>query len=219
MKIVTALFMIIVLSCSVIYGQIEKDSTPTHYCMIMYGKSPFLFGSEKSNDNIALALHPITGNKMFGFNAWYMREDHSSYYEKRKSLVIFQPFMLITMKSLALKLGVNIAIIDDGEVSGFMAMFPAFEIHIGNLHKFFISAGYKSEIFLGLLTAGVHYVFNKNTSQIMIGCGCDGSEINYSAITCGIEHTIFDSLILRLRGNILLKYSHYGIQIGVGMFL
>ena len=161
MKKIAALLMIIVLFCSAAYGQTEKEKSLAHYLMVMYGNGPFLWDScAQSNNSIALSYYPTLRGKRFGFglNAWYIQEDHTSYYGKRESVIVAQPFLLFKTKYIGLKFGLNIAAPLESESAGILVALLAFEVRLGILDRLYISGNYKSDIFLGLYTADIHYI-------------------------------------------------------------
>jgi len=218
MKIVTALLMIIVLSCSVVYGQTEKDSTPIHYLMVMYGKNQLYFDSINSHQIISIGYNPMQKNKGFGLNAWYLKDDHTSYYGYKESWIIIQPSTQLLYESFALKLGINVCILSKGEESGLKLWQPAVEIKYGIIKKLYFSAGYRSDMFFGRITANLHYMLNDNISEIMLGYTYkeDWNE-DYNGFTYKFNYMIFRKLLLRVCGNVDFKFNSKGIQGGVGM--
>lgn len=212
------IFVIIFFACALLNAGENKNSAPTHYCMLLYGKNQLYLDSIKSHKNISIIYNPLPNINGFGLNAWYVQEDHTSYYGFKESFFIIQPSTNILNKSLALKLGINIIIPSEGEESVASALLPALEIKLGKLNKLYFSAGYRLELFFGRLTANLNYIFNDNTSSIMLGYTyCDDDNDDYSGFTYKIDYTIFKKILLRVWGNANFTRKLYGTQVGIGM--
>ncbi|MDP8227097.1 MAG: hypothetical protein P9L89_05610 [Candidatus Celaenobacter polaris] len=211
---VLKIFVILFLACALLNADKSKNSAHTHYCMVLYGKNQLLLDSIKSHKNISVIYNPLPNINGFGLNTWYIQEDHTSYYGFKESLFVIQPSTNILYKSLTLKLGINVIILSEGEEPGMKAWLPAFEIKLGNLNKLYFSAGYRSELFFGRLTANLNYRFNDNTSSIMLGYAYfdDGND-GYSGFTYKIDYTIFQRILLRVWGNANFSRKLYGTQV------
>ena len=220
MKIVTVLIVIVMLSYSVIYGQEVKEKTPSHYLMVMYGKNQLYFDSINSHQIISIGYNPIQKNKGLGINAWYLQDDHTSYYGFKESMIIIQPSIHLLHKSLALKLGINIYILSEGEEPGLKAWLPAIEIKYGFMKNLYLSFNFKSDMFFGSVNANVHYLLNDNISEIMLGYAYkeDWNE-DYNGLAYKLDWLVFRKFLLRLCGNVDFKFISQGIEAGIGIFL
>jgi len=159
-------------------------------------------------------------SKGFGLNAWYLRDDLTSYYGFKESIVLIQPSTHILHKSLALKLGITILILSEGEEPGLKAWLPAVEIKYGIMKNIYFSTGYRSDMFFGRLTANLHYVFSDNISEIMIGyTNKENWDDEYNGLTYKLDCMIFNKLLLRVCVNVDYKFSSQGIQAGIGMLI
>lgn len=220
MKIVTVLLMIIVLFCSVIYGHAQKDKIPSHYLIVMYGKSQLYFDSINSHQSISVGYNPMHKNKGFGLNAWYLQDDHTSYYGFKESMIIIQPSIHLLHKSLVVKLGWNVFILSEGEEPGLKTWQPAIEINYGFMENFYLSFNFKSDMFFGSVNANIHYVFNDNISGIMLGYAYkENWDDDYNGLIYKLDCKVFKKFLLRVCGNVDFKFSPQGIQVGVGMLL
>ena len=188
--------------------------------MVLYGKNQLLLDSIESHKNISIIYNPLPNINGFGLNAWYIQEDYTSYYGFKESFFVIQPFLNIPHKFLALKLGINVIIPSEGEESVASVLLPAFEIKLGKLNKLYFSAGYRSELFFGRLTANLNYIFNDNSSSIMLGYTyCDDGNDGYSGLTYKIDYTVFKKILLRVWGNANFARKVYGTQVGIGMLI
>lgn len=220
MKRVTVLIVIVMLSYSVIYGQEVKEKTPTHYLMVMYGKNQLYFDSINSHQIISIGYNPMQINKGFGLNAWYLQDDYTSYYGFKESMIIIQPSVHLIHKSLVVKLGWNVFILSEGEEPGLKVWQPAVEIKYGFMKNFYLSAGYRSDMFFGRITANLHYMFNDKISEIMLGYTYkENWDDDYNGFTYKLNYMIFRKFLLRICGNVDFKFSPQGIQAGIGIFL
>jgi len=219
-KIFIVAFLIVLCTSSVLYAEHKGEKNPTHYLMAMYGKNQLYFDSINSHQNILIGYNPMPNRKGFGLNAWYLQDDHTSYYGFKESNIIIQPSTHILYKSLALKLGINVIILSEGEEPGLKSLLPAVEIKYGITGKLYFLAGYRSDMFFGRLTSNLNYVFNDRTSSIMLGYTyADVSNDGYSGLTYKIDYTIFKRFLLRVWGNANFARKLYGTQVGIGIFL
>ena len=217
-KIFIVAFLIVLCTSSVLYAEHKGEKNPTHYLMAMYGKNQLYFDSINSHQNILIGYNPMPNRKGFGLNAWYLQDDHTSYYGFKESMIIIQPSANILYKFLALKLGINVIILNEGEEPGLKAWLPAIEIKYGFMKNFNLSASYRSEMFFGCLTANLHYRFNDEISEIMLGYTYedDGDE-DYNGLTYKVDYMIFRKFLLRVWGNANFARKLYGTQVGVGV--
>ena len=215
---VLKIFLILFFACALLNAGENKNSAPAHYCMLLYGKNQLYLDSIKSHKNISIIYSPLPNINGFGLNAWYIQDDHTSYYGFKESFLILQPSTNILYKSLAIKLGINVIILSEGEEPGLKVWLPTFEIKLGNLKKLYFAAGYRSELFFGCLTANLNYRFNDNTSSIMFGYAyADDDNDDYSGLTYKIDYTIFKKILLRVWGNANFSRDLYGTQVGIGV--
>jgi hypothetical protein len=220
MKRVTVLIVIVMLSYSVIYGQEVKEKTPSHYLMVMYGKNQLYFDSINSHQSISIGYNPIQINKGFGLNAWYLQDDHTSYYGFKESMIIIQPSVHLIHKSLVVKLGWNVFILSEGEEPGLKVWQPAIEIKYGFMKNFYLSFNFKSDMFFGSVNSNIHYLFNDNISGIMLGYAYkENWDDDYNGFTYKLDWLVFRKFLLRVCGNVDFKFKSQGIQAGIGIFL
>ncbi len=211
------ILVIIIFVYAMLNADGNKKSEHTHYCMVLYGKNQLYLDSIRSHKNISFIYNPLPNINGFGLNAWYIQDDCTSYYGFKESFFVIQPSTNILYKSLALKLGINVIILIEGEEPGMKALLPTFEIKLGNLNNLYFSAGYRSELFFGRLTANLNYRFSDNTSSIMLGYTyCDDGNHGYSGFTYKIDYTIFKKILLRVWGNANFARKLYGTQVGIG---
>lgn len=186
----------------------------------MYGKNQLYFDSIGSYQFISIGYNPLPQTKRFGLNAWYLQDAYTSYYGFKESIILIQPSTHILHKSLALKLGITILILSEGEEPGLKAWLPAIEIKYGFMKNFYLSAGYRSDMFFGPLAANLHYMFNDNISEIMFGYTYDEyADVSDNRLTYKIVYMVFRKFLLRVCGNVDLKFKSQGIQMGIGMFI
>ena len=102
-KIVILLGMLFFI-CALIHADENKESEHTHYCMVMYGENQLLLDSITSHKNISVVYTPLPNINGFGLNVSYLRDDYTSYYGFKESMIIIQPSANILYKFLALKL-------------------------------------------------------------------------------------------------------------------
>jgi len=217
-KKIIILFGMLFFICALLNSGENKKSLHTHYCMVLYGKNQLYLDSISSHKNISIVYTPLPNINGFGLNAWYLQDDYTSYYGYKESTIIIQPSTHILYKSLALKLGINVLILSEGEEPGLKSLLPAVEIKYGITGKLYFLAGYRSDMFFGRLTANLNYVFNDRTSSIMLGYTyADVSKDGYSGFTYKIDYTIFKKFLLRVWGNANFARKLYGTQVGVGV--
>ena len=198
----------------------NKDPAHTHYCMVLYGKNHLYFDSINSHQSISIGYNPLPQTKGFGLNAWYLQDDNTSYYGYKESMIIIQPYTQLLHKSLALKLGINILILSEGEERGILIWLPAAEIRYKIMSNLNFSAGYRSDMFFGRFTANLHYRFNDNVSEIMLGYTYkEDWDDDYNGLTYKIDYMLFNKFLLRVWGNANFARKLYGTQIGIGMLL
>ena len=222
-KFIIRIFLIIFFLCALLNAGGNKNSAHTHYCMVLYGKNHLYFDSINSHQNISIVYNPLPNIKGFGLNAWYtwyIQHDNPLYYEYKASLIVVQPSTHLLHKSLALKLGINLIYISEGEDRGILAWLPAAEIRYKIMSNLYLSAGYRSDMFFGRLTANLHFMFNDNVSEIMFGYTYkkDWDE-DYNGLTYKIDYMLFKKFLLRVLGNANFARKLYGTQIGIGMLL
>ena len=214
LKILVILFF----ACALLNAGANKNSAHTHFCMVLYGKNHLYFDSINSHQSISIGYNPLPQTKGFGLNAWYLQDDNTSYYGYKESMIIIQPYTQLLHKSLALKLGINILILSEGEEPGLKALFPAIEVKYGFTENFYLSAGYRSDMFFGRLTANLHFMFNDNVSEIMFGYTYKKDwDDDYNGLTYKIDYMIFKKFILRVLGNANFARKLYGMQVGIGV--
>lgn len=219
-KILLLVSLLSLYGCSVLHAQHKGEKKPTHYLMAMYGKNQLYFDSIRSHKTISVGYNPLPLTKGFGLNAWYLREDMTSYYGGKPSMIIIQPSVHLLHKSLVVKLCMNIIYKSEGEEPGLKGWLPAIEINYGFMKNFYLSAGYRYDMFFGRLTANLHYVFSDNISEIMIGyTNKENWDDEYNGLTYKLDCMIFNKLLLRVCGNVDYKFSSQGIQAGIGMLI
>lgn len=215
---VLKIFVIIFFSCTLLNADGNKKTENTHYCMVLYGKNYLYLDSVKSHKNVSIVYNPLPQTKGFGLNAWYLKEDCTSYYGFKPSMIIIQPSAHLLHKSLVLKLCMNIIYISEGEEPGLKGWLPAIEIEYGIMKNFYLSAGYRSDMFFGRFTANLHFVFNDNVSEIMLGYTYkDNWDEDYNGLTYKFDYMIFRKFLLRIWGNANFARKLYGTQVGIGM--
>ena len=213
-------FLIVLCTSSVLYAEHKGEKNSTHYLMAMYGKNQLYFDSINSHQNITIGYNPMPNRKGFGLNAWYLQDDYTSYYGFKESMIIIQPYTQLLHKSLALKLGMNVYILSEGEEPGLKGWIPAIEIQYGIMNNIHISASYRSEMFFGRLTANLHYMLNDKISEIMLGYTYDEyADENYNRLTYKIDYMIFKQFLLRVWGNANFAHKLYGTQVGIGIII
>ena len=212
------IFVIIFFACALLNAGANKNSTPTHYLMVMYGKNQLYFDSINSHQIISIGYNPIQINKGLGLNVWYLQDDHTSYYGFKESMIIIQPSVHLLHKSLDVKLGMNVFVLSEGEEPGLKIWQPAIEIKYGFMKNFYLSAGYRSDMFFGRFTTNLHYRFDDNISEIMLGYTYkEDWDDDYNGFTYKLDCKVFKKFLLRVCGNVDFKFNSKGIQWGVGM--
>jgi len=220
MKRVTLLIVIVMLSYSVIYGQEVKEKTPSHYLMVMYGNNQLYYDCIRSHKTISVGYNPIQKNKGLGINAWYLQDDHTSYYGFKESMIIIQPSVHLLHKSLVVKLGWNVFILSEGEEPGLKLWQPAIEIKYGFMKNLYLSFNFKSDMFFGSVNSNIHYLFNDNISGIMLGYAYkENWGEDYNGFAYKFNYMIFRKFLLRVCGNVDFKFISQGIQAGIGILL
>ena len=217
-KKIILLFGMFIFICALLNSGENKKSLHTHYCMVLYGINHLYVDTIKSHKNISVVYTPLPNINGFGLNVSYLRDNYTSYYGFKESMIIIQPSANILYKFLALKLGINVIILNEGEEPGLKAWLPAIEIKYGFMKNFNLSASYRSEMFFGCLTANLHYRFNDEISEIMLGYTYedDGDE-DYNGLTYKVDYMIFRKFLLRVWGNANFARKLYGTQVGVGV--
>ena len=221
-KIILLVFLLSLYGCSVLHAQHKGEKKPTHYLMAMYGKNQLYFDSIGPYQFISIGYNPLPQTKGFGLNAWYFKNVSTSFYGLKERITIIQPSTYLFKKSLSLKLGINFIYRRYGEGGEILIWLPAIEVKYGFMKNFYLSAGYRSDMFFGRLTANLHYMFNDNISEIMLGYTYKenrAEDYNGHRLTYKFDYMIFRKFLLRVWGDADFDHSLYGIQVGIGMFI
>jgi len=218
-KLILLVFLLSLYGCSVLYAQHKEENKPNHYLIAMYGKNQLYYDCIRSHKTISVGYNPLPFTQGFGLNAWYLQHD-ASYYGRKPSIIIIQPSVNLLYKSLALKLGMNINYMNEEGYKWTLSLMPVIEIKYGLMKNLYFSFYFKSDMFFGSINANIHYLFNDNISGIMLGYTYkENWDDDYNGLAYKLDYMIFEKILLRVCGNIDLKFKSKGIQAGIGILI
>jgi len=101
-----------------------------------------------------------------------------------------------------------------------LSLMPVIEIKYGLMKNLYFSFYFKSDMFFGSINANIHYLFNDNISGIMLGYTYkENWDDDYNGLAYKLDYMIFEKILLRVCGNIDLKFKSKGIQAGIGILI
>ncbi|MBN1561122.1 hypothetical protein JW998_12785 [candidate division KSB1 bacterium] len=191
----------------------ERAADSNRYCIwIMQGNNRILVNTISPHDITSLAFSPLPGTNLPGFNFSYIKEKD----DYDDGSIFVQLFFKLGAKYLYFKGGVDVFYVIDPEDGPGGGILPCAEIGLGKLNKIYLSAGILNDLFFGMKSINLHYVFEDNLSSLMIGQAF-GDDGNYQGFAYKIDCRLWRAMVIRVQGNAHFARKLFGQQIGLGI--
>ena len=145
----------------------------------------------------------------------YVSDSGYSYYTNDVVFFYIQPQFYLQWKYLGAVPGILFVKILETEDGPGELVVPTISLRFGELNKFFVSIDILNDIFFGLYSINLNYLFKDNISKLMVGL-VKSEEYNYTGISYDFHFKVFKNFFFAIRGNLKLKDGIIGTQVGAG---
>jgi len=190
----------------------EAVSTKSYYALCLYGSNQILGNGVSEHDIATFIIDPVSSENRPGFSFSYIKEHTGS----NEGTLFFQGSFKLGTKYLYLKSGLNVLAEIKPEDGPGGLIFPHAEIGVGQLDRFYVTVNALSEIFFGMGSINLNYIFNDNVSSLMLGRAFSGNG-SYRGLTYKVDCKLWKCIIARAWGNASFAQRLYGLQIGLGI--
>jgi len=208
-----------------IAGFSKQEKSNQYFFSILHGNAKLIFNEIASTPISYTSFHffPAHHKSGLGTNIGYVKQKNKFHYagenynySKDEIFIYLQPSFYIQGKYFGIVPGlcfIKVIETDDGPEG---LVLTSLRIKIGNLQKLFISFNKLPDIFFGMYSINLHYIFQDRISNVMLGAaksdGSKSTQLSYQA-----ESRLYRNLFVCLRGNFQFKNSLIGNQIGLGI--
>ena len=219
-------FILFVVLNSIIHAQ-EKNDQILNFSF--YSGNNRLILNEYSSSKVkfhSIVIQPPQSRSFLGLRIGYVKEysggrysdGYSDYYVNNEVFYYIQPQLYIQGRYFGAVPGMLfIRTIETEDGPGGLVL-PTISLRFGVLNEYFLSVDVLNEIYFGLFSINIHYLFKDNISKLMLGI-VKSNEFNYTGISYEINFKVFNRFYLAIRGNINTENSNAYTQIGAGYVL
>lgn len=208
-----------------IAGFSKQEKSSQYFFSILHGNAKLIFNEIASTPISYTSFHisPAHHKSGMGINIGYVKQKNKFHhigenynYYNDDIFIYFQPSFYIQGKYFGIVPGlcfIKVIETDDGPEG---LVLTSLRIKIGNLQKLYISLNKLPDIFFGMYSINLHYIFRNRISNAMLGVtksnGSNSTQLSYQ-----VESRLYRNLFVCLRGNFQFKNSLIGNQIGLGI--
>jgi len=188
------------------------DNSKKYTIRLLHGNNQILLNTISPHQITSLHMNPLGGVNHPGIHVSYFKEEENL----DDGVVTIQPFFKVGMNYFYVRGGINFYyIINPDDAPGKMIL-PCIEFGFGILDTIYLSAGYLNDLFYGMKSIQLHYIFKDHVSSLVIGQAF-GDDGEYEGLTYQIDFNVRRKFILSVKGNANFTENMYGQQFGVGM--
>lgn len=205
----------------------KQEMGNQYFFSILHGNAKLIFNEIASTPISYTSFHisPTHNKNGFGMHIGYVKQKNKFHYigenynyYKDDIFIYFQPSFYIQGKYFGIVPGfcfVKVIETDDGPEGLFLT---SVRVKIGKLEKFFVSFNKLSDIYFGMYSINLHYIFWNRFSEITLGIAkSDGSKS--TQLSYQVQSRLYRNLFFSFRGSFQFKNSLIGNQIGLGFCL